>query len=74
MSSMTEVYLTCLEMELAGLLRRVIRPDGQEGWEPVVSDDWEADEKRLETYLGEYDEEPERPLDDEGLDPESDWD
>lgn len=29
------LYLILFEMEINGLVRRGIRPDGEEGWEPI---------------------------------------
>jgi len=51
MSEFTEAWLDMFELEMAGLVRRVMRPDGEEGWEPVEPVDLEA----LDAFLGEYD-------------------
>lgn len=56
MSEYTETVLDLIEMELAGILVKVIRPDGQEDLVPNPNLSQADLDARLEEYLGEYDE------------------
>lgn len=43
MSELTEITLDLMELELAGLVRRVMRSDGEESWElTTLGKEWAA--------------------------------